>query len=765
MKKRPPIALVVHGHFYQPPRENPWTDEVPREPTAAPFPNWNARIHAECYRANAYARIYGVKDHIASIVNNYAGMSFDLGPTLARWLDKHDAHVMRRMCEGDSSQQASLGAGGAMAQVWGHPIAPLLSAHDLRTQILWGQFDFRRRFGRNAAGLWLPETAANDATLAALIDAGVAYTILAPEQIEAVREPNGDWQAVTTDTLDTGRAYRFLHPDGSGRHLALAIFDGPLSRDLAFGTATRDAASFLEAMRRSAERSKIAGKRLVLAASDGELYGHHKKFADLTLAYAVTVSAPADNIDITNLGAFLAESPPTWEARLRPGPGGEGTAWSCSHGLGRWLRDCGCRMHNVKGSSQAWRGPLRRALDHLRDHAAVFFEDAAADLFEDPWQARNAYGQIADDDPETRKKFLRALGRPALRQGRGDAPERALLHMEMQRSLLLMYASCAWFFDDISGPEAALALRRAAHAMDTWAALGGKPPGKSFTGILARARSNQPRLGTGADAFARACRDRMTPAKAVARAAFSCMASSSASHDGVPGFTVKTNCPGVQHGPSSLAGRAEVASLRTGERTTLTFAASHDGEAEFACRITDMGTLEGFPCPATTVRERRSRPASHAAGQNIGLDDLDEEASRTLRLGALVRMAAGAREATVCRSLLQVADKLGACTTGEIGALTGLFARALADYLEQTLPAGTRPQHRPSGKASQRADWRLALALADRAGPMQSTDDWRRVQEVVWEHLETLRHRRMPQPKPLRTLAMRLQLAKTAATE
>ena len=193
MKKRSPLALVVHGHFYQPPRENPWTDEVPRETTATPFPNWNARIHAECYRANAYARIYGPKDHIASIVNNYAGLSFDVGPTLARWLERHDGQVMRRMCEGDSEQRARLSAGGAMAQVWGHPITPLLDAHDLRTQILWGQLDFRRRFGHAAHGMWLPETAANESTLAALIDAGVAYTILAPEQIEAVRSPDGEW--------------------------------------------------------------------------------------------------------------------------------------------------------------------------------------------------------------------------------------------------------------------------------------------------------------------------------------------------------------------------------------------------------------------------------------------------------------------------------------------------------------------------------------------------------------------------------------------
>jgi len=759
LKKRPPIALVVHGHFYQPPRENPWTDDVPREPTAAPFANWNARIHAECYRANAYARIYGAKDHIASIVNNYASLSFDVGPTLARWLERHDSQVMRRMRDGNETQLARLGDGGAMAQVWAHPIAPLLCPHDLRTQILWGQVDFRGRFGHDAAGMWLPETAVNDATLAALIDAGITYTILAPEQIEAVRPPAGEWQPVTPETLDTGHAYRFLHPDGSGRWLALAVFDGPLSRDLAFGTATRDAASFLDAMRRSADRSQCSGRRLVLAASDGELYGHHKKFADLTLAYAASVSAPAEHIEVTNLGAFLADSPPTWEARLRPGPDGEGTAWSCAHGLGRWQRDCGCRMNHAKGSSQAWRGPLRVALDYLRDRATSFFEDASTDLFADPWRARDAYGEVADEHPERRKKFLRGIGRPELRRDRGELATRALLLMEMQRSLLLMYASCAWFFDDIAGPETAIALRRAAHAMDLWKALGGKPPMKSFANILAEARSNQPKLGTGADAFARACRDRVSRAQVVARAVFSYMASSSTTQGGWPGFDVRIDCPGSLGGKRSISGQAHLTRQRTGEETTLDFTASHDGKAGFECRVAEVATPERGARTSKVGSGRNRRPPPRATKRRLVLDDLDDEAARALRFGALVRMASGASEAAGCRALLAVADRLGACTAGEQTALAGLLTRALASYLEHNLP---RENAARRGKADNQPNWQIALQLADRAGSVHATDDWRRVQEGVWEHLELLRRRRSPAPKALRALAERLELIKTA---
>jgi hypothetical protein len=732
MSKRQPIALVVHGHFYQPPRENPWTDELRREATAAPFPNWNARIHAECYRANAFARIYGASGQILSIVNNYARMSFDVGPTLARWIDRHDRHVMRRMRAGDAVQQDRLAAGGAMAQVWGHPITALLSERDLVTQILWGQFDFRRHFGRAAAGMWLPETAASPRALAALIEAGIEYTILAPEQIDAVRRPGGEWEEVASDTVDTSRAYRFLHPDGSGRALAIGIFDGPLSRQLAFGKATGDAASLLEAVRCSSERSKGEGRPLVLAASDGELYGHHKKFADLALAYALAVSAPAEGIEVTNLGAYLAQNPPTWELRLRPGPDGEGTAWSCGHGLGRWQRDCGCRIDSSKASSQAWRGPLRKALDLLRDRGQPFFEELAGELFPEPWQARNAYGMVADDEPEIRKRKLRSLGHPPLRNDRGDGAARALLLMEMQRSLLLMYASCAWFFDDIAGPEAAIALRRAAHAMDLWTELGGRPPTRSFLDLLADARSNDRKLGTGADAFMRATRDRVTPKTALARHALSSLAQASPSDD-APGFVVTVvtidgqGSESAPHLARRMAGRATVTDRRNDVHTTLDFSASYDGKAGFACQV---------------------------GKATLTLDDLDDETAATLRFQALDHMAANCHDSAAGKAVLAVADGLPALSTVEQAALAGLLARALVALLEAPL----------AGQNAPRPDWELALELSQR-GATQFTDDRRRLQEAVWEHVVWLRERNQPLPSALTTLAERLGLLKAEAKE
>jgi len=718
MAKIRPLALVVHGHFYQPPRENPWTDEVPREPGATPFHDWNARIHAECYRANAYARIFQGGDKIKALVNNYDRLTFDFGPTLARWLERHDPHAARRIREGDANQRQRLGQGGGMAQVWAHPITPLLSPRDRQTQIAWGLHDFRLRFGRDAEGIWLPETAVNTATLEALIDAQVRFTILAPEQVAAVRRPGKDWVSVNTNTLDTGRLYRWPHPDGSGRWIALAIFDGPISRDLAFGSASRDAGTFLAAVRKAADRSNVKGQRLVLAASDGELYGHHKKFADLTLAYATHVQAASLGIEVTNLATFLQRQPPTWEAQLHTGPDGEGTAWSCSHGVGRWRRHCGCAMDASRGWSQAWRGPLRAALDHLRDRAADFFAEAGDELFADPWRARNAYGRIVDVNPEQRARHLQSMGRGPLKHGQAQAPRRALALMEMQRSLLLMYASCAWFFDDIAGLESMIGLRRAAHAMDVWRSLGGRPPETAVLDILARAKSNEPALGTGADVFRRASQARVTPARAVARVAFTALASGPTEpHDlQVPGFDVAIVPEASAR--AGLAGQATVIHRRTGETTTLAFSAQYDGKAGFKCQIGE---------------------------QRLTLDDLDAEAVQSLRMRALGRLAEQATTRARCQAFLDMAELVESLPDDQTPWLARLFATALINFLENSPPDDTDA-----------SAWEVALVLLKRATLQPGGDHARRAQEALWEHLRYVRTSRRRAGKALRALAEQL---------
>jgi hypothetical protein len=277
---------------------------MPREPSAAPYHDWNARIHAESYRSNAFARIHDGAGRISSIVNNYERLSFNFGPTLARWIERHDPQVAARLRAADVAARARTGKGGAIAQAYAHPIVPLLNVADRRTQLLWGLADFERRFGRAADGLWLPETGVSPATLETLIELGVKFTILAPEQIAAVRGPGeADFTKVDRDTVDTGRAYYWAHRDGSGRRIAIGVFDGPLSRAVAFGEESGSAAALLKSVQASADRSRASGSRLVLCASDGELWGHHKKFADLTLAYATHSEAERQGIDVTNLAA------------------------------------------------------------------------------------------------------------------------------------------------------------------------------------------------------------------------------------------------------------------------------------------------------------------------------------------------------------------------------------------------------------------------------------------------------------------------------
>jgi alpha-amylase/alpha-mannosidase (GH57 family) len=638
-----PVALVIHGHFYQPPRENPWTDEVPREPSAAPAHDWNARISAECYRSNAFARIHGSEGRIDAIVDNYTHLSFNFGPTLARWLWRHDPEVGERLRAADAAQARRTGHGGAIAQAYSHPIVPLCDPTDRRTQLLWGLADFKRRFGRDADGLWLPETGVSPETLETLIELGVKFTILAPEQISAVRpaapparsaaaaasesgEP--EWTHVDRDSLDTGRAYFWRHRDGSGRKIALAVFDGELSRAVAFGDAANRAESLLDGARTSAARSEVDGQRLVLCASDGELWGHHKKFADLTLAFATHVEAARRGIEVTNLSAFLARHPPTWEARLAEGPNGEGTAWSCAHGLGRWQRDCGCHMGGGVGWNQAWRGPLRRALDLVRDAAGAFYEEAAGDLLWDPWGARDAYGEVVDEAVPARERLLLELGRPALAAGGEEARARALELLELQRATLLMYASCGWFFDDIAGLEASLVIRMGAHALDLLREAGGTPPTAEVLDALAEGRSNHREAGTGADVFRRVSRHRVTPAHAVGRAALETLVAPGATPT-TPGFDVAFLDKVA--GKGTLAGSARARRRRTGVAEDLDFAASARAG----------GVLEA------TV-----------AGQRLTLDDLGDEARGALIMADLDALIPEVHLPEVARLVVDAAREL-----------------------------------------------------------------------------------------------------------
>lgn len=506
-------ALVVHGHYYQPPRENPWTGHVEREAGARPFHDWNERIDAECYRANAAARISDRFGRVTKIVNNYERTSFNVGPTLASWLARRRPETLRAMVEADAASARRLGGhGNAVAQAYSHAILPLANARDRLTQIRWGLADFRERFGREAEALWLPETAANDEVLAALADEGLRFAILAPEQARRVR-PLGseeEWTVVSADgerdgaataRLDPSRPYLWRRP-GGGRSLALFFYDGALARAVAFEGVLASSQGLVDRFVRAAER----GGPLVHVATDGETYGHHFRFGEKCLAYALEVEAPARGFAVTNYGELLDRFPPTDEVELDLGPDGEGSSWSCAHGVGRWRRDCGCQTGGKEGYRQAWRGPLRAALDFLRDEAAGHFEAALGGLVKDPWAARDAYGALLPHVPGSAgwnaacDALLSAHARRPL-----DAGDRvrALSLLSLQRHAVLMYASCGWFFNDLAGLETVHVLRYAGRVLDDLASLSLPSPEAGFLSILSEAKSNVASEGNGADVYRR----------------------------------------------------------------------------------------------------------------------------------------------------------------------------------------------------------------------------------------------------------------------
>ena len=474
--------LVIHGHFYQPPRENPWTEEVAAEPSAAPFHDWNERITAEAYRPNGWARVVDDRGRITDIVDNYAHLSFNVGPTLLSWLERHQPRVYERILEADRV------GGGAIAQAYSHMILPLANERDVRTQVRWGLADFAQRFGRPAAGMWLPETAVNDDVLRVLVEEGVRFTILAPGQAQGVRPLDGDhdsWTNVSDGSIEVGRPHRWFHPDGSG-HIDLIFYDGPISHDLAFGLTGLSSQDLL----RRVHDAAVEGNPVVVA-TDGETFGHHHKFAERALAYAFSHEAEATGVRLMHASALVDEVPPTHEVRVRE------SAWSCVHGVGRWKEDCGCSTGGEPGWNQAWRAPLRSALDVLRDHTVEVFKRRGRALLRDGWAARDAWinvmlGVQSIDDFLADQVVVDAAGVDE------EGSITALTLLEVQRQAMLMYTSCGWFFNDLAGIETVQIMRYAARLLDLLDELGETDAVRDrFLDRLAAAQSNVADEGDG----------------------------------------------------------------------------------------------------------------------------------------------------------------------------------------------------------------------------------------------------------------------------
>ncbi len=488
------VHVCIHAHFYQPPRENPWLDHIEREDSATPYHDWNERISRECYAPNAASRILDEHGRIVEVVSNYERISFNFGPTLLRWMERFDPRTYEAILEADiRGRNRFSGHGSAIAQAYSHPILPLATDRDRRTQILWGLADFAHRFGRRAEALWLPETAVDTATLEVLAEQGLAYAILAPRQAAAVRPLSGGaWSEIGERDLDTTRPYLCRLP--SGRSIALFFYDGALSQKVAFEGLLRDGAKLASALVDAASGKDPAADPLVHIATDGETYGHHHRFGDMALAFALRRLEQDGAVHLTNYGEYLASHPPQWEVRIA-----ENTSWSCAHGVERWRGDCGCSSGAHPEWNQAWRAPLRQAQDEASAFLAALFEKETGPLLRDPWAARDAYVEVLCD-PSKRDDFLtRHAAKPL------SAPERiqVLQLLESQRHALLMFASCGWFFDDIAGLEAVQVMRLAARAMHLAELATGRSFEDRYLEILARARPNGSEFETGAEVYER----------------------------------------------------------------------------------------------------------------------------------------------------------------------------------------------------------------------------------------------------------------------
>ena len=574
--------VCIHGHFYQPPRENPWLETVETQDTAAPYHDWNERICAECYAPNGAARIVNNKNQITRIVNNYARMSFNYGPTLLSWLAENAQRTYRMILDGERrSRKSYKGHSSAMAQVYNHIILPLANRRDRITQIRWGIADYQRHYGAAPEGMWLAETAADNESLELLSQHGIKFTVLAPHQCKRIRtlKEGANWTDTPGDRVDTTHPY--LVRFDSGVSIAVFFYDGPASRAIAFEGLLNSGESL--AARLKSGFKDNAQPQLVHVATDGESYGHHHKYGEMALAYALRLLEVDKTVKLTNYGSYLEQFPPEYEAEIV-----ENTSWSCTHGVERWRSDCGCNG-GKQGYNQAWRAPLRKALDALRDALVPLTEQEGNKLFKDVWAARDGYIEVVlDRSPQAAERFfqkhqLRAL--TALERVRG------MELMEMQRHTQLMYTSCGWFFDDISGIETVQIIAYAARVLQLATEIFGEaaaPLEPAFLAQMAEARSNVAAAGDGAKIYKEQVSSReLNLEQVAAHYAISSIFSSFAEETDLFCFHVwRDSYEAYSSGRGRLAlGRVKVVSGITGKQQSFSFAVLHFGDQNITAAV------------------------------------------------------------------------------------------------------------------------------------------------------------------------------------
>lgn len=488
--------LCLHLHYYQPPRENPWLGEIEYQESAYPFHDWNERINVECYRANGTSRILDAQGRVVDLANNYAKTSFNFGPTLLSWLEDKDPATYERILDGDRiSQKLFGGHGSAIAQAYNHVIMPLANWRDKETQIIWGLKDFENRFRRPAEAMWLPETAVDTESLEMLAAHGMKYAILAPRQAKAVRSLERDeaWQDVSNEKVDPREPYLIRLP--SGRSIVGFFYDGSISKAVAFEGLLHNGETFANRLMSGFRADKTSTNQLLHIATDGETYGHHHRMGDMALAYALWHVEKNNLATITNYAQYLEMTPPKKEAQIH-----ENSSWSCAHGIDRWKSDCGCNSGGKGDWHQKWREPLRHALDFVRDRVEAPFESTLKAYMDDPWGARNDYIDLIENRSLANiESFLQKWCRT--REMTSADTTLVLKALEAQRHLLLMYTSCAWFFDEISGIETIQNLQYAYRAIELAESAFGIQILEEFLTALEKAESNLPTVGNGRMAF------------------------------------------------------------------------------------------------------------------------------------------------------------------------------------------------------------------------------------------------------------------------
>jgi alpha-amylase/alpha-mannosidase (GH57 family) len=481
--------ICIHNHFYQPPRENPWLEAVEQQDSAYPYHDWNERVTAECYAPNSASRVLDDQNRIANIVNNYSRISFNFGPTLLSWLETFAPRIYQSILNADRESHDFFGGhGSAMSQAYNHMIMPLANSRDKSTQVIWGIRDFEHRFGRKPDGMWLPETAVDLETLDILAQQGIKFTVLAPRQAKRVRKIGGrNWRDVEGEQIDPTMVYRLRLP--SKRTMNLFFYDGPISRGVAFEHLLDNGERFAKRLT-GAFNEERSWPELVHIATDGETYGHHHRHGEMALTYALDYIRSNQLAEITNYAQYLEQHPPTSEVEIF-----ENSSWSCVHGIERWRSNCGCNAGHA-GWNQEWRAPLRNALDWLRDTLAPKYEAKTREFLKDPWVARDEYIHVVlDRRPERRAEFLSKQAHREL----SEAEQVTVLKlMELQRHLMLMYTSCGWFFDELSGIETVQVIQYACRAVQLSQDVLGEDLEAGFLEKLAQAKSNIPEHQDGA---------------------------------------------------------------------------------------------------------------------------------------------------------------------------------------------------------------------------------------------------------------------------